>query len=736
MRVIQVAGGGDRGGAKTHIISLCSQLSKKCELSLVSLRSGDFAESAKNAGIDTRTIYTSSTIRDYYNLIKYIKTEKPDIVHCHGAKANLAGALIKLFCGSTIVTTVHSDYRLDYMHSAFKRNTFGLLNKAALRVFDYYVPVSDLFKEMLISRGFKANKIMTIYNGLNFSAKTIPTDREAYLRACGLEYNENDVILGIPARLNPVKDIPTLLTAFAKAKNKNPNLKLLIGGDGEDMDKLKALANTLNITDSVAFLGWVENVPEFFSVCDIDVLCSISESFPYSILEGIREGCAIITSDVGGMSKLIDNGINGYIFKPGDSDTFAKYILDLSANPEKRKQFAELLFDKASSIYSIEKMAETQLAIYKNILKLEKYQHNKCGVLICGAYGRGNSGDEAILKAIIDSIRLADPLIPITVMTKKPKETSIKHGIDTVFTFKISAFLKVMKQSSLFINGGGNLIQDSTSSRSLYFYLYTIFAAKRRKCKVIMYGCGIGKVHRPLNRKITKYVIDKYADIITLRDNLSKLDIESMGITKPDIRLTADPAMSIIPAPVSKADDYLKSNGIDPQGQYICFSLRQWGNFKNYAAFAKAADYAYKTYGLTPIFLPIEVPRDISPTNAVIEELDCPHYILNPPADASLLISVFGKMKTVCAIRLHALVFAAASGSPFIAASYDIKVNGFMNYINKSHLCCDLEDIQSRWLCNCIDKIIAGDNSSPAEELRLLESGNIRAAKELLQISQ
>ena len=216
-------------------------------------------------------------------------------------------------------------------------------------------------------------------------------------------------------------------------------------------------------------------------------------------------------------------------------------------------------------------MAETQLGIYQNVLKLEQYKKDKYGVLICGAYGRGNSGDEAILKAIVDSVRSIDSIIPITIMTKKPKETALKYGLDTIFTFKVFSFLRAMKNCSLFINGGGNLIQDSTSSRSLFFYLYTILAAKHRGCKVIMYGCGIGKVHRPFNRKITKLIINKYADIITLRDDLSKQDLEDMGIKRPDIRLTADPAMSISPASTEDADHYLKSNGIDPDGNIYAF---------------------------------------------------------------------------------------------------------------------------------------------------------------------
>ena len=737
MKVIHIAGGGDRGGAKTHIISLCSHLAKSCELILVSLRSGDFAESAEKAGINTKTIFSFWTIADYIKLIKFIKKEDPDIVHCHGAKANLAGALIKLFCKCTTVTTVHSDYRLDYMHSALKNWTFGLINRIALRSFDYYITVSDLFKKMLVSRSFKANNIMTIYNGLDFGQQQKKADKKTYLEKYGLSYDPDDVIIGIPARLNPVKDIPTLILAFAKAKAKCPNIKLLIGGDGEEMDRLKQMVSDLGINDSVAFLGWVADVPEFFTVCDIDVLCSISESFPYSILEGIREGCAVITSDVGGMRNLVDNGINGYIFKPGDSDTFADYITDLAQNSDKRREFARLLFDKASSLYSIDKMASTQLEIYESISKLVKRRKKRDGVLICGAYGRGNSGDEAILKAIITSVKSIDPLVPVTVMTRQPLPTSLNHGVNAIYTFNLLKFLSVMRRSSLFINGGGNLIQDSTSSRSLFFYLYTIFAAKRRGCKVLMYGCGIGHVRRPFNRRLTRKIIDNNVDIITLRDEISKNDLIKMGVTKPEISLTADPAMSIKPYPVSDAEYYLRSNGIDPDGKYICFSLRHWGQFDNYETFAKAAEYAYTQYGATPVFLPIEIPKDMTPTNRVSELLKCPHHILPPPSDAALLISVYGKMSAVCAIRLHALVFAAASGSPFMAASYDIKVNGFMEYTGRHELCCGLAELSFEWLKNSIDKIYSHNAlPSPANKLRELEKGNIEAAKKLLNTNK
>jgi len=313
-------------------------------------------------------------------------------------------------------------------------------------------------------------------------------------------------------------------------------------------------------------------------------------------------------------------------------------------------------------------------------------------------------------------------------------DTSIKHGVNAVFTFNLFKFLQVMRKCKLFINGGGNLIQDSTSSRSLFFYLYTIFAAKRRGCKVLMYGCGIGKVRRPFNRKLTRVIIDKYADIITLRDSLSKEELQQMGIKNPEIKLTADPAMSIKPAPVSDADYYLKSHGIDPDGNYICFSLREWKDFTDFSVFSKAAQYAYEKYNLTPVFLPIEVPKDLEVAKIAASALECPYHILTPPLDASLLISVYGKMKAVCAVRLHALVFAAASGAPFMAVSYDIKVDGFMEYIGREKMCKGLSELSYEWLCRCIDSIVSADApSSPAEMLRDLEKGNTDSVKQLME---
>ena len=116
------------------------------------------------------------------------------------------------------------------------------------------------------------------------------------------------------------------------------------------------------------------------------------------------------------------------------------------------------------------------------------------GVLICGAYGFGNAGDDAILQAIIGEMRRIDAHMPVTVISRRPKDTRSAYGVNACNRFHYLAIRRVLRRSQLFISGGGSLMQDVTSRMSLWYYLSTIRLAHRCGCKVQMYGCGIGPI--------------------------------------------------------------------------------------------------------------------------------------------------------------------------------------------------------------------------------------------------
>ena len=168
----------------------------------------------------------------------------------------------------------------------------------------------------------------------------------------------------------------------------------------------------------------------------------------------------------------------------------------------------------------------------------------KKGIVICGAYGLGNCGDEAILDAVITEVRECAGAAEITVISRSPKETSKLHGVSSVWSFDIIGIARALKRCAVFISGGGSLLQDITSSRSLYYYLAVIRLAKRLGCRVLMYGCGIGPINKDRNRKAAAKVITECADCITLRDAKAMAELEALGASAEDIRLSADPALS------------------------------------------------------------------------------------------------------------------------------------------------------------------------------------------------
>ena len=249
MKVIHLISGGDSGGAKTHVLSLLQHLNKLISVQLVCFREGPFAQEARELGIPTCIFAGNNIPKLRRQLTAYIRQGQFQLIHCHGSRANMVGALLRHSTGLPVVSTVHSDYRLDYLGRPLSRLTLGNINAWALRQLDYRIGVSDAMVDLLIRRNFPPDRFYTIYNGIDFTPPPPQGDRLEYLRGLGANVDESSVVVGIAARLNPVKDMSTLIRGFAAAWRQCPRLRLVIAGDGEELQKLQALAQELDVRD-------------------------------------------------------------------------------------------------------------------------------------------------------------------------------------------------------------------------------------------------------------------------------------------------------------------------------------------------------------------------------------------------------------------------------------------------------------------------------------------------------
>ena len=740
MKVIHLISGGDSGGAKTHVLSLLQHLNRTITAQLVCFRDGPFAQEARSLGIPVEIMGGNNIPRLRRRLTEYIRSGGYELIHCHGSRANMVGALLRKTTGLPVVSTVHSDYRLDYMGRPFARLSFGAINAWALRKLDYRIGVSDAMVDLLISRGFAPDRFYSIYNGIDFTPAPPQGDRLPYLRSLGADVDEDSVVVGIAARLNPVKDMSTLIRGFALARRDCPRLRLVIAGDGEEREKLGNLAKELGVEKEVTFAGWISGgMDRFYSALDINVLTSLSETFPYALTEGARFHLATVATAVGGIPYLIDQDVNGYLFAPGDAEDLGRRLAALGMDDALRRDMGEKLYAKASRDFSIQKTVDTQLRIYQEILRRSRRERKaRDGVVICGAYGRGNAGDDAILDAILQEIRSLDPDMPVTVLSKDPAATRLTYRVRSIHRSHILSWRKAMRKSVLYLNGGGSLIQDVTSRRSLWYYLYNIRSAHALGCRVQMYGCGIGPVTREKHRRMAARTLNSCVDIITLREPDSQAELQAMGVTSPQILLTADPALTLRAATEDETDSVLLCAGIPPHGKYLCFALRRWPGFEEAApALRAAAAYAYETYGLTPVFLSVEKHLDPGAGRIAADGLSVPHYFLDDAGKAGTIIGALSRMEAVVSMRLHALIFAAGQGIPLVGIVYDPKVSSFLRYIGQEQFA-DLSALTEDKLCRMIDRAVEQSHDTAAQaaavrKLQEMEHRNVRAAQSLLE---
>ncbi len=712
MRVLHLISGGDTGGAKTHVFALLDALKNMATVKIVCLMPGAFYDEIRARGVDAAVLPQKSRLdlSVVGELRKMIEEEQFEIVHAHGARANFIARQLKKKLHIPVITTVHSDYRLDF-DGLYRKIVYTGLNMLALRKMDYYIAVSSSFRNMLISRGFQPGRIFTVYNGMDYSTAPVFDDKESFAARCGIAYDPECTYIGLIGRHDYVKGHDVFVKAAALAAKKDPSLRFLIAGDGEGRDALVQLAKAEGLGDKLIFTGFIRDIYSFINFIDINTLSSRSESFPYVLLEGARLGKPTISSAVGGIPDLIADGETGCLFPSEDYAAFAEKMLLLAADREKQKTLGEALYRRATENFSNESLARTHMGIYAAVLR-DYYDTKKYDVVLSGYYGFHNSGDDALLKAILESLRREKPDIRPLVLSARPRETETVYGVDAMYRFNMPRLYKTLGKAHMLINGGGSLLQDVTSSQSLWYYLWIMRIARKKGAAVYIYANGIGPLHGR-NRLRAARAIAK-TELVTLRDTASLEEIQAMGVQRDDFLVTADPALALPGPGEDKVAAVLRKLGVPEGKKYFGISLLDWPESDKafYKKMASCIDSAATKYDLIPLFIPMKKQVDTRTAARVAEEMQTRSYCLGDSCSVSEVIGVVGKCELLIGMRLHALIYAAGSGVPVVGLAYDPKVTGFMEYIGQNRIC-SINRLDTEKLDGYVDEIC-----SRQEEIR------------------
>lgn len=269
------------------------------------------------------------------------------------------------------------------------------------------------------------------------------------------------------------------------------------------------------------------------------------------------------------------------------------------------------------------------------------------------------------------------PKAELVVLSSDPSGTKSLHEVQAVERMKPGELISAIKETDLLISGGGSLLQNTTSTRSLAYYLGVILLAKRYRKKVMVYAQGIGPLIGYPARRAVKSVLDK-VDLITVRDDASKAYLEEIGVTRPGIHVTADPAFAMKPAPDDEAIEILKATGVPEGVPLIGVSLRPWKDGLQWLpAISEGLEAAAKRIGAVLVFLPMQREQDTGICVQIASQVSTKSYVISGQYKPGQVMSIIKRMSFVVGMRLHALIFSAAAGVPFLSVSYDPKVDAF-----------------------------------------------------------
>ena len=666
------------GGAETHVVELAKELKRKGFNVIVTSNGGVYVKELEESGIKHYRVPLQN--KNPFNMIraarllkKIIKDENIDIVHSHARIPSFILGKLHKKMKFPFVTTAHWVFNLGY----------GL--KYITDWGEKTVAVSEDIKEYLMDNyHVPEGDINVTINGIDTDKFSPDTDADAVMRELGI--NDKDTVITYVSRLDDSRSLVAkqLISVVPELDKKINNLKVIMVGAGNDFNNVKAMAKKANDTlgrEAVILTGARTDINKLIAPCSLFVGVS------RAVLEAMAAQKSVIIAGNEGYIGLFDEsklqvGIDTNFCCRGcempteerlKNDILKFFSLDQSQQYNLGAYGRELIKKE----YSVSRMADDSIKVYDWVT--EKHRE----ILISGYYGFRNSGDDALLKAIIEDLKMHKESPNIVVLSANPRETMKIYRVKSINRINIPSVMRHMKNSEMLISGGGTLIQDRTSTKSLWYYLMIISIALRKNLRVMLYSNGIGPLEKKMNIKKTRKILNK-VDLITLRDERSYKTLREIGVDNKNVAITADPALELDIADEQRGRGILNSEGV-PQGQKLLgVSIRRWqtlgAGFED--AVAALCDYAYEKYGYHTVLMPMQSSRD----TAILQNIK---YRMKH--GASIIEKRYSVEDTMSVMKCFDLCLVINS-VPLIGIAYDPKISRFMEYTHQTH-CIDVENM-------------------------------------------
>lgn len=673
-KILMATMGLDIGGAETHIVELSKELKRKGYDVIIASNGGIYVDEILRAGIKHYVVpmherKVQSMVKSYFMIKSIIEREQPDVVHAH--------ARIPAFICDAVRKTVKFPF-VTTAHWVF--DTSGIL-RYVTKWGQKTVAVSEDIKEYLQTNyDIRGENVYVTINGIDTEKFSPVVSGNKIISELNL--NHRKPIIVHVSRMDEDRALAArrLIKIAPQLDERLEGVQIVIAGGGDMFSRLNERANLVNDSlgrKCIHMLGPRSDINDIVAAGDIFIGVSRAAleamaAEKVTILAGNEGYAGIFTPD-----KLESCRETNFCCRECEMIDNDQYVEDIvkavNMTTEEREKLGNYCREMIFQYYSVSKMANDCIEAYEAVMRPE------CKIVLSGYYGYANSGDEAILSTIVDSINQSCEKPEITVLSKTPALTMHTYKCKAVDRFKVKEVFKAIRDCDVLISGGGSLLQDRTSTRSLYYYSLIVYLAELLGKKVMIYANGIGPIYKDTSRKIVAKIVNG-ADCITLRDPNSLEELRNMGVWREDIQVTTDPVFLLEPAPEERINEIFEERGIPLDKDIVMVSIRNWDSIDGFTRkIAMLCDQLYERYDCNIVFLAMQIPDDAGISREACDLMKNKAYVLDEQFTSPELVGIIGKSKFSITMRLHALIFSAKMTVPLVGIVYDPKVKYYLD---------------------------------------------------------
>ena len=647
MRILMAAQQMGLGGAETHVLDLCRALKAAGHEVAVVSAGGLLTGELERAGIRHITLPLHrkdpiSLCRSLNGLRLLFSRESFDYVHAHARiPAALLGFLAARRNDVRLVTTCHSDFRVTPLLRRLTR--WG----------DAVMAVSpDLSAYLEREYGVPRSRIFQTVNGIDtdrFSPAPHPPGRRI-LCVTRMDRGTDaaaEALLGI---------FPRLLSSF-------PDASLTLVGGGSRLSLLRNAADRINRSagrPAVTCTGGLADVlPELRKA---DLFVGVSRA----ALEAMGCGLPVILAGAEGFAgfpadeaSLDRESRSNWCCRGSEPLTEERLLACLERvlrDPAALAAAGRRNRAYAVSRVSVRVMADDYLRFYES--RPLRTLFRDADALFSGYYGQGNYGDDLTLRSLADGLHRLLPDVRLRALTARPRQAERAYGVSCAGAFRPVALHRALRRCGTLVSGGGTLLQDATSARSLWYYTHVLFYAAAHGAGTVLYGCGVGPLLRDGSRERVRRAA-RQASLICLRDPESLRLLTSLAGDGKAV-LSADPVWPLLPGADGCGTPVL---AVALHGSRVDFRGR-----RSFSAFLRRLvpllrEYCRET-GLSPVFVPLQPRADGRLCRRLAEET-------GGTVDGAEVLS---RASLILTNRLHGAMAGAAANVPSLLVSRDPKL--------------------------------------------------------------